>query len=173
MNYRIVKTAPFKVFGLEGIISTAQDEKCFSNEGAIWKENHRNGKYEQLFSDAGSCKPPIYDTMFVRDMCRINGLMNYKKINDTTYGYMQFSFVTPDSKTDGYTVVEIQETTWAVFPSDSGMDVNSAMSELNKRFYSEWLPTSEYEKADAPELEMYGDSKKLDYFELWMPIVKK
>jgi AraC family transcriptional regulator len=174
MNYRIVKTESFKVFGIEGIVSTIGDEKYFPHEGAIWQENNRNGKYEQLFLDAGETRLSIYDTMFIHEMCRIHGLMNYKKINDTTYGYMQCSFVTPESKTDGYTIVEIPATTWAVFPSDLiNWDVGSAMTTLNKRFYSEWMPTSEFEKADAPEFEMYGGTPEKGYIELWMPIVKK
>ena len=173
MNYRIVKTEPFKVFGLEGIVSTVGDAKYFSHEGEIWQENHRNGKYEELFADAGQYRLPIYDTMFVREMCKIHGLMNYKKINDTTYGYMQCSFVTPDSKTEGYSIVKIPAATWAVFPSDlAGWDV-SVLDTLNKQFYSEWLPTSEFEKADAPEFEMYGGTPDKGYIELWMPVVKK
>ncbi|MDF2685323.1 MAG: transcriptional regulator, AraC family [Clostridia bacterium] len=174
MNYRIVKTEPFKVFGLEGIVSTVNDSKYFPHVGAIWQENHKNGKYEQLFLDAGESKHILYETMFINSMCRIHGLMNYKKIDDTTYGYMQCSFVTPESKTEGYEIYELPQTTWVVFPMDiPDWDVGGAMNILNKRFYSEWLPISEYEKADGPEFEMYGGSPKKGYIELWMPIVKK
>lgn len=174
MNYRIVKTEPFKVFGIEGIISTVGDDKYFPHEGAVCQANHQSGKYEQLMTDAGEGKLPIYDTMFVKEMCRIHGLMNYKKIDATTYGYMQCSFVVADSKTENYPIIEIPQTTWAVFPSDLvGWDVGAAMSTLNKRFYTEWLPTSEYEKADATEFEMYGGTPEKGYVELWMPIIKK
>jgi len=174
MNYRIVKTEPFQVFGLEGIISTKGDKDCFSHAGAIWQKYQNNGMYEQLFIDAGESKPPYYDSMFVEEMCRIHGLLNYKKINDTTYGYMLCSFVTPDSNTKGYEVFEVPETTWAVFPVDvNDWDVGEAIAKVNKTFYSEWLPTSEYEKADAPELEIYGGTPEKGYLEFWMPIVKK
>ena len=171
MNYRIVKTEPFKVFGLEGIVSTAGNEKFFSNVGEIWQENHRNGKYEQLILDAGEEKISIFDSMFVHDMCRIHGLMNYKKIDDTTYGYLQCSFITPKSKTNGYTIVEIPSATWAVFPADMpDWNVGRTMTELYKRFYSEWLPTSNYEKGDGPEFEMYGGTPEHGYIELWSPV---
>ena len=175
MNYRIVKTAPFKVFGVEGLVSTIGDKKYYSDAGAIWQDNFKNGKYEKLFEDAGDVMLPIYDNMFVEKMCTIHGLMNHKKVDDTTYAYMQCSFVAPESKTDGYEIVEIPAATWAVFPSglfDWG-DVGSVLSSLFKRFYSEWLPTSEYEKADAPEFEMYGGTPEKGCIELWMPIVKK
>lgn len=174
MNYRIVKTEPFQMFGLEGIISTKGDKDCFSHAGAIWQKYQNNGMYEQLFIDAGESKPSYYDSMFVEEMCRIHGLLNYKKINDTTYGYMLCSFVTPDSNTKGYEVFEVPETTWAVFPVDvNDWDVGEAIAKVNKTFYSEWLPTSEYEKADAPELEIYGGTPEKGYLEFWMPIVKK
>lgn len=179
MNYRIVKTESFKVFGLEGIVSTVGDDKYFSHVGAIWEQNFKNGKYDILYKDAGENKLPIYDTMFTNEMCRIHGLMNYKKIDDTTYGYMLCSFVTPESKTNDYNVVEIPATTWVVFSSDfkdlglENWDVGSTMNILYKRFYSEWLPMSDFEKADAPEFEMYGGTPEEGYIELWMPIVKK
>lgn len=174
MDYRIVRTEPFKVFGLEGIVSTVGDERYFSNEGAIWQENHRNGKYEQLFLDAGETKPPFYNDMFVQEMCRIHCLTNYNKIDDTTYGYMQCSFVTPDSKTEGYTIAEIPAATWAVFSGTTDWgDIGEVLGMMNKRFYTEWLPTSEYEKVDGPEFEMYGGTPEEGYIELWMPIARK
>lgn len=174
MNYRIVKTKSFKVFGLEGLVSTIGEDKYFSNEGEIWQKNHQNGKYEQLVLDAGIEKPPFFDDMFIEEMCKVHGLMNYKKINDTTYGYMQCGFIAPDSRTDGYSIAEIPETTWAVFSVQLvNWDIVSAITALNKRFYTEWVPTSNYEKADAPEFEMYGGTPERGYVELWMPIVKK
>lgn len=174
MNYRIVKTEPFEVFGLEGIISTAGSADCFTHAGEIWKEYQSNGKYDQLSVDAGEITPLGHETMFVKDMCHIHGLMNYKKINDTTYGYMLCSFVTSGSKTAGYEVFEVPATTWAVFPIDlNNWDVGEAIAKANKMFYSEWLPTSEYEKADSAEFEMYGGTPEKGYIEFWMPVVKK
>ena len=178
MNYRIVKTEPFKVFGLEEVVSTV-GENYFQHGGkvwnAIWGTNFENGKYEQLKLAAGNKKPAFYNTMFVEEMWQIHALMNYKKIDDITYGYMQCSFMTPESKTDGYTVVEIPETTWAVFPT--GMmkweDLGAAIDEVFKKFYSEWLPTSEYEKTDGPEFEMHTGTLEEGNIELWMPVRKK
>ena len=179
MNYRIVKTPPFQVFGLEGIISTINDEKYFPHAGAIWNEfnnGQKDSKYDRLFLDAGEIKPSIYGDMFTRDdICRIHGLMNYKQIDATTYGYMLWSFATPESKTNGYQTVDIPASTWAVFPSDpdDGRDIGTIWSELYKRFYGEWLPSSEYEKANSPEFEIYGGIPPKLCYELWMPIIKK
>lgn len=172
MNYRIVKTEPFKVFGIEGLISTTGEPGYFRNEGEVW--NDQNDARDKLYEDAGKESLPIFDTMFVREMCPMHGLMNYNKVDDTTYGFMLWCFLRPDSRADRYTVYEVPAATWAVFPRDlDNWDAGSAISTLNKRFYSEWLPTSEYEKADAPELEMYSGTPEKGHIELWMPIIKK
>ena len=47
------------------------------------------------------------------------------------------------------------------------------MDRLYKRFYQEWLPASEFEKTDGPEMEMYGGTPQKGYVELWMPVSRK
>jgi len=179
MNCRIVKTPSFQIFGLEGIVSNIGDEKYFPHEGAVWAEfnnGQADSKYDRLFADAGEVRPFIYDNMFIRnDMCRIHGMLNYKQIDANTHGYMLWSFVTPESKTDGYQIVEIPASTWAVFPSnpDDERGVGEIWSELYRRFYREWLPASEYEKANSPEFDIYGGTPPKICYELWMPITKK
>lgn len=175
MDYRIVKTEAIQVFGVEGLISTIGEKGYYGNVGEMWRDNHQNGAYEKLFQDIGNERPQSYSQMFARDdMCRIHGLMNFKKLNDTTYGYMQCGFVTPAGKTKGYSMFEVPPTTWAVFPfALEQWDIGKAVQAFNKRFYSEWLPVSGYEKADAPEFEMYGGSPENGYLEFWMPVLKK
>ena len=132
----------------------------------MWNANHQSGLYEKLFADAGAVQLPIYDTMFTQAMCRIHGIMNYRKVDDTTYPYMQCSFVTPDSRTEGYTIVEVPAATWAVFPAEiPDWNMAEPMDRLYKRFYQEWLPASEFEKTDGPEMEMYGGTPQKGYVE--------
>ena len=104
------------------------------------------------------------------------GLHGEALIDDTTYGYMLWGFVTPQNKTDGYQIIEIPASTWAVFPSDPADDrhVGVVWKELYTRFYGEWLPSSEYELADnSPEFEVYCGTPPEKCCELWMPIIKK
>jgi len=178
MNYRIVTTAPFKVFGVEELVSTT-GEDYFQHGGKVWAQiwetNFSNGKYDQLKAAAGDGKPVNHSALFVQDMWQIHALMNYRKVDDTTYGYMQCAFVGDDSKVDGYTVVEIPETTWAIFPT--GMmpwdELGAAIDEVYKRFYSEWLPTSEFESVSGPEFEMHSGNLEQGNIELWMPVQKR
>ena len=48
------------------------------------------------------------------------------------------------------------------------------MQELETRIVTEWLPTSGYEYANAPEIELYlnPDQNNAKY-EIWLPIVRK
>jgi AraC family transcriptional regulator len=44
-----------------------------------------------------------------------------------------------------------------------------------QRIYGEWFPSSGWEHADAPELEIYsaGDGREADYYsEIWIPLQK-
>jgi len=83
--------------------------------------------------------------------------------------------VSSNSKTDGYTVVEISAQTWAIFLSErfTWDKVGETIDNLYKRFYSEWLPTSGYEQVDGPDFEIYGGTTELGYIELWYPVKKK
>jgi AraC family transcriptional regulator len=52
----------------------------------------------------------------------------------------------------------------------------TAIQELQKRIATEWLPTSGYEYANAPDIEVYpdGDTNSASYrSEVWFPIEKK
>ena len=59
---------------------------------------------------------------------------------------------------------------WAIF---SGEGNNQSIQELEKRIITEWLPTSGYEYADAPDIEVYlnADPENAKY-EVWIPVTK-
>ncbi|NLT47697.1 MAG: AraC family transcriptional regulator, partial [Clostridiales bacterium] len=71
------------------------------------------------------------------------------------------------------TEYEVPAGTWAVFECIGPMP--GAIQELQKRIVTEWLPTSGYEYANAPDIEVYfeGDQQSADYrCEVWLPIKK-
>lgn len=59
--------------------------------------------------------------------------------------------------------------TWAVFPCRGPMP--QAMQDLQRRIISEWLPSSGYEYAEAPDIEVYSADNL--HNEVWLPIVPK
>ena len=64
----------------------------------------------------------------------------------------------------------IPASTWAVFP---GEGTNQSIQELEQRIVTEWLPTSGYEYANAPDIEVYlnPDPQNAKY-EVWIPVTK-
>ena len=63
--------------------------------------------------------------------------------------------------------------TWAIFDCVGAMP--DALQTLQKRIVTEWLPTSGYEYANAPDIEVYFEGSQFspDYrCEAWLPIKK-
>jgi len=51
--------------------------------------------------------------------------------------------------------------------------MSKILTDMQKRFYSEWLPTVNYERAEGANFEIYGGDEENGYIELWFPVVKK
>ena len=169
MDYRIETKEAFQIFGYEGIFKADGSGAYPNTPHELWNQNHANGAYEKLASDAGDLPPFVR-----RDLCKIHGACDYRQTEPGTFAYMQCAFKSTTSKTDGYTVVDIPAQTWVIFPSekfewDRVVDICTA---INKRFYSEWLPTSEYEQVNGMSLEVYGGDAEMGYLELWFAVRK-
>jgi len=94
---------------------------------------------------------------------------------DIGYDYM-IGYHCPDAGIpEGFTILEIPPATWAVF-STAQLSFEEAAREIPllwSRIFTEWFPTSGYELADAPELEMhYGTGSELYSNEIWIPVAK-
>ena len=65
----------------------------------------------------------------------------------------------------------VPATTWAIFP---GTGTNQSVQELERRIFTEWLPTSGYEYGNAPDIEVYiNPDPENTVFEVWVPVRKK
>lgn len=65
----------------------------------------------------------------------------------------------------------INDATWAIF---SGHGTNKTLQDLEYRVITEWLPTSGYEYANIPDIEVYLKPDPDDtIYEYWLPIIKK
>lgn len=169
MNYRIETKDAFDVFGIETVASLSGDE-TFTSPAKLWQRSHQNGDYENLFDASGDLP-----SFVAQDLCKIHGVQNYRKTEGNTYPYMLFAFASKNSKTNGYKIQHIPAQTYAIFPSekfkwDEGFF--GIVDQLQKRFYSEWLPTAKYEKVDGADFEIYGGDKEYGYIELWFPVRK-
>lgn len=73
-----------------------------------------------------------------------------------------------------YVIWTIPAQTWAVFKCIGALP--KSIHELNRRIYTDFFPSSEYEPADEIDFELYpeGDMDSNDYAcEIWIPIKQK
>ena len=76
-------------------------------------------------------------------------------------------------------VNEISEHTWAVFPCRGPMPI--PLQEVNRKIFSEWLPSSNYEIAEGYNIEYYSNPEDFTngmqdaeyYAEVWIPVKEK
>jgi AraC family transcriptional regulator len=74
---------------------------------------------------------------------------------------------------DGFATLDIPAAKWAVFEITGAMP--KAIQDGVKQIFTEWLPSSGYRHADAPEIERYstGDMDSPDYkSEIWVPVIE-
>jgi AraC family transcriptional regulator len=169
MEYRIETKEAFDIYGIETIASLS-DEAGFLSPNGLWKQCQGNGEYGRLEASAGD------DPGFIsKNLCKVHAAENYRKTEWNTFPYMLFSFLTKGSTPEGYTTVRIPAQTYAIFPSErfNWEETPAVVQAMHKRFYNEWLPTANYERADGPSFEMYGGDSNAGYIELWFPIVRK
>lgn len=157
MNWRIEQKEAFEVFGIE---------KYFKNDEsgdipAFWDETREDGSRIRLTEQAGGYGPMA--------------ICGHIDDHEDNFPYMICCEVRDGCNTDGFKIVRIPKATWAVFRADGMKDHEKCqIPELFHRAYSEWLPSSGYDKASGPDMEIYGNSETKEiYEEVWIPVIKK
>jgi len=177
MDYRIETKEAFQVFGIEGIFKSGDLKLPAVETGSIpyapsdlWDKSHENGEYERLNNNAGDLPAFVG-----KNLCKVHGVCSYRKTEADLFPYMLCSFRSHNSQVEGYTVADIPAHTWAIFPSGyfNWDDGDSVMESLYKRFFTEWLPTSDYEQVGSLNMELYGGDGDLGYVEIWFAVRKK
>nr|WP_207751253.1 GyrI-like domain-containing protein [Anaeromonas frigoriresistens] len=158
VNYRIEKKQAFRVVGVKEQFKISIEEN-FEVVPGFWKKTVESGMLTQICSLM--CKDPF----------GVLGVSSCMSGKDFDY----YIAVATDKETpDGMYEYEVPECTWAIFESVGPLP--EALQNLQRRIVTEWLPTSGYEYAKAPDIEVYsdGNQQSQDYrCEVWLPIVKK
>ena len=154
MNYRIEKRDAFRVVGKRIALKPTLEEN-FKITPGFWQQSAIDGTIEKL---AG-----MMDT----DLLGLMGVSTCNAQDDWEY----YIAVATTKEDDSFEEFMIPSSTWAVFYQEGPL---LKVQELEARIVTEWLPTSGYEYANAPEIEMYynPDPDKARY-EIWLPIVRK
>ncbi|MHB8128145.1 MAG: AraC family transcriptional regulator [Mobilitalea sp.] len=158
MNYMIKKKDSFRIVGVKEHMEL-DVEKNMSRVPKLWAETFQNGMFAKICSIANQ-EP--------KGVLGVSTCMNGQELDY----YIACASNMPAQET----MVEynVPATTWAIFECIGPMP--TAIQDLQKRIITEWLPTSGYEYADAPDIEVYpeGDTSSLNYqCEVWLPVVKK
>lgn len=114
MNYRIEKRDAFQVYGLEDIYhyDTIANEEGISIPD-VWQTISSNGELDRLCqSVSGDWRD---EGSFSKELGAVFSFDSYKFTNNTTFPYLIGCYKAVDSKVNGYTVVDVPPSTWAVF----------------------------------------------------------
>lgn len=155
MNYRIEKKEAFQIVGVKEHYLLNLEEN-FVQIPLFWQKTLQSNMIPQLCS------------LMNQEPNAILGVSTCMNGKDFDY---YIAVATDKEAPEGMSKYEVPACTWAIFEC-IGPDIQT----LQKRIVSEWLPTSGYEYADSPDIEVYfsenqqaPDSKS----EVWLPITKK
>lgn len=158
MNYRIEKKDAFRIVGVKEHYAMSVEE-CFEKVPQFWQKTIMEGSIPKILNLLNQSP---------------NGLLGVSTcMNGNDFDY--YIAVSSDQATPkGMIEYTVPECTWAIFECIGAMP--TSIQNLQKRIVTEWLPTSGYEYANAPDIEVYfeGNQASDDYkCEVWLPIVKK
>ncbi|WP_108669963.1 GyrI-like domain-containing protein [Peribacillus acanthi] len=159
MQVRIEEKESFIIVG-KGIRVTTTNGEQNKRIPKFWNESFENGFCQNLTSTAGA--------LGVLGAC-----MDFKMESG------EFTYMIAAEKTEGNSSLNLEErevpaSTWAIFESIGPLP--DAIQKVWHNIYTEWFPTSGYEHAIGPELEIYypGNPSDEDYkSEVWIPVRQK
>ncbi len=172
MQFRMEKTNAFQVFG-KSIVPDWEDtdlEKWGEYADLVLED----GSHDETSIAAGFAGPA---TQMIRDDAwDTNKLHLLHAIHFFKDGIKHFMYgweVPASGVSDEFTVVDVPESSWAVFSTSEKH--RFAVLELYKYAYTDWFPTSGYEQAEIPVIEKYIpiSSNEDVLTELWIPVKKK
>ncbi len=155
MNYRIETKDSFRIVGLSAPLQK-ELENNFMIVPDLWQKAAADGTIPKL---AGMMDTPPM------------GLLGVSACNEEAEQWKYFIAVSTTKECGEYEEYIVPASTWAIF---TGSGTNQSIQELEQRIVTEWLPTSGYEYANAPDIEVYlnADPENAQY-EVWIPVTKK
>ncbi|QUI25269.1 AraC family transcriptional regulator [Vallitalea pronyensis] len=158
LNYRIETKKAFKIVGVRQHYKM-DIEKNFAEVPKFWRRTAIKGTIPKILK-LNNDDP--------KGLLGVSTCMNGK---DFDYYIAAATTLETPKKFNAYT---IPEGTWAIFECKGPLP--TAIQELQNRIVTEWLPTSGYAYADAPDIEVYfeGNQQSADYrCDVWLPVVQR
>lgn len=157
MDYRIEEKEVFKVVGIKRQYQGPKDNE--SVVGPFWNELYEKGLLKEI-ADLSTGTPK-----------GVHGFIQVLGENQVDY---MIASISDNEPPVGMSSQVIPKSTWAIFELSG--PITTAIETAWKRIFTEWLPTSNYQYAEAIDIECFpyeGSKEADDYkFEIWLPVVK-
>ncbi|MBO1680301.1 AraC family transcriptional regulator [Bittarella massiliensis (ex Durand et al. 2017)] len=155
MNYRIEERGPIRILGISAPLHR-EIQQNFAVVPQMWERAAADGTIPRLAALMDT--PPM-------------GLLGVSACGDGEEWCYFIAVSSSQPAPAGLEEYTIPAFTWAVF---LGGGTGRSIQELEQRIVTEWLPTSGYEYADGPDVEVYlnPDPQNTQY-EVWIPVIKK
>ena len=163
MDYNIEKKEAFKIAGVKKRVPIqfeGENEEIAALANSITAEQKKN-----MHRVANMEPHQVVNASYNFD----EGRMEEKGSLDHIIGFL----TTEESGFDKLDVVEVPALTWAIFSSKGAFP--ETMQETWAKIASEWLPSSDYELVEAPEISFIGDltDRNNVYSEIWIAVKNK
>ncbi|GKX30184.1 AraC family transcriptional regulator [Vallitalea longa] len=155
LNYRIEEKEAFRIIGISQPLQR-EIEKNFITVPQMWQTAAMDGTI-----------PKLVGMMNEQPM----GLLGVSACNDNEEWKYFIAVSSSNPIDEALEEYYIPASMWAIF---TGNGTNRSIQQLEQRIVTEWLPTSGYEYANAPDIEVYLDADPENAkYEVWIPVVKK
>lgn len=154
MNYRIEQKKAFRIVGIK-MSTTMANGECYQAAPAFWSNLMKDGGQNKIIA------------LLNQEPAGLLGVSNYSPDFSTGEFDYYIACATDKPVPDGMAEFIVPASTWAVFPcQEMGAD---AIQKLEQRIVMEWLPTSGYQFAKAPDVEIYSE---IGMEAMWIPVMK-
>lgn len=155
MKYRVETKPAFRVVGVSQELQHEM-ERNFEAVPRLWQQVGMDGTLQKLIA---------------RMDAEPKGVLGVCGCGDAEQ-WRYYIAVASQAPAGEFEETIVPASTWAIFPG-SGV-CPQAIQELEQRIVTQWLPTSGYEYADGPDIELYlsSDPQQAE-FEVWIPVKKQ
>lgn len=151
LRYRLETLPAFRVLG-RIMAMPAEVARQFEAVGQWWQQAAAEGLIPRLLPLMGGA--PM-------------GILGLSFCGPEDEGCRYAIAVASPAEEEGLSACQVPAATWAVFP---GEGIGPAVAALEKRIVLEWLPTSGFEYAQGPDMEVYLQGER---FEVWIPVTPR
>lgn len=154
LDYRIVHTDAFKIVGKK-LPTTMENGASYTELPAFWQQIQQSGDIPNILA-------------FMNEQpFGLLGVSDYNpNLSKSEFDYYIAAATTMPTP-EGYDELIIPAATWAAFPHR--MASPEEMQKFQHQIIMDWLPSSGYQFAFGPDLEVYAQDNTL---ETWIPVIE-